>query len=147
MIKNEFPPNYNQIKNFFPNCEERKAVFTYFPYIYNPFNQVITPDLEHHEKVHIKQQGDNPQGWWDKYCTDSQFRYEMELDAYSQQYKFLKEHHTLYETDKGDVKVRTFSAKTLNKLLDQMASALTGDLYQLKLDYGKIRAQIRLYGN
>lgn len=67
----------------------KDTVFAYRDAIYNPNNVPITPDLEVHEAVHLKQQGKLPIDWWIKYLTDPQFRLEQEIEAYRAQFTFI----------------------------------------------------------
>ena len=130
-ISTEKPPNYDLILHHFPNCEKQKAVFTYGDIIFNPFfNVLITPDLEKHEEVHSKQQGDNPLMWWDRYFKDKEFRLREELLAYASQYRFVKD--TL-KNQNGLV----------NWLLEKLAEALSSELYKLDISYGEAKSKIR----
>ena len=63
------------------------AVFAYSPYIYNPSNNLIDIFLYKHECVHITQQGNDPDKWWQRYFNDNNFRKEQEISAYQVQYK------------------------------------------------------------
>lgn len=82
-----YPPNIEKIRAAFPL--RKNTVFTYGDTIYAPdmMNRLL-PDLEAHEKTHEIQQGADPEGWWDKYIADPQFRYTQELWAYQNQYRF-----------------------------------------------------------
>jgi len=87
-IVDGFPPNYNKIvKHFKP---PPNAGFTYGEIIYCPGvkEEKIDDDFLVHEGVHRKQQGDNPEAWWDKYFIDPKFRLEQEIEAYRTQFKF-----------------------------------------------------------
>lgn len=127
-ILNEFPPNYKEIKAKFPNLEESKPLFAYGDTIYNPFNAVVTPDLEVHEAVHSVQQGDEPEKWWDEYLKNPQFRLEMEIQAYAAQYKYFKD---------------SVPAKVSRWLLERTALALSGELYGNLISYGEAESKIR----
>lgn len=53
----------------------------------------LPADVDAHERVHLQQQGGTAEGaaaWWEKYLSDPVFRYEQELQAYREQYRFLK---------------------------------------------------------
>ena len=74
-IVDGFPPNYNKIvKHFKP---PPNAGFTYGEIIYCPGvkEEKIDDDFLVHEGVHRKQQGDNPEAWWDKYFIDPKFKF------------------------------------------------------------------------
>lgn len=90
----EFPPNYADICAAIPAVAKNKAiVFVYAPNIYSPAGIELRPDLIAHEEVHVTRQGDDPQGWWDKYLVDKDFRLREELAAYQVQYKYMEQHY------------------------------------------------------
>jgi len=84
----DYPPNFELIKAAFPLVKEN--VFAYAPDIYNPNKNYLDPIVIKHEEVHIKQQGDNPEQWWQRYIVDSAFRFSQEAEAYQDQYKNLQ---------------------------------------------------------
>ena len=88
MILNEQPPNLLQIQmaGMRPQFD---TLFPWSPDFYNPSGVDIPADIMIHEAVHIRQQGKNPQAWWDKYILDKGFRLEQELEANKWQYKFI----------------------------------------------------------
>lgn len=51
----------------------------------------ISSFLMVHEEVHMKQQGDNPEVWWDKYLTNTKFRFDQEVEAYRAEYRKICE--------------------------------------------------------
>ena len=74
-----------------PICPTNKGIIiTYGDTIYSKFD--ISPDLVVHEITHVQQQEvlwrDN---WWDRYFEDTAFRLEQELEAYRNQYSFIKQ--------------------------------------------------------
>lgn len=87
-IKIEYPPNIKDLEKAFTLTN--RIVFTYGDTIYNPNNGYLEEAIIKHEEVHSKQQGDNPQEWWDKYLKDVDFRLEQELEAYKVQYKTIQ---------------------------------------------------------
>lgn len=116
-IKDKYPPNIQKIRETFSSYtfDNSQTFFAYLPYIYNPSGIEIPTDLLFHESIHLKQQGNNPEQWWDKYLSDAKFRLEQELEAYRQQYKFAKK-----------------IIKDRNKLaigLMRMANCLSGPMY------------------
>lgn len=132
MLKSDlFPPNYEMIKLVFPNCAEYKPIFAYGDTIYNPFKIEITKDLEIHEEVHSKRQGNNPAEWWGKYLSDREFRLQEEIIAYGTQYAWVS---------KLDMKT-----EIKNWLKDQMAQALSSETYGNLLSYGEAESKIRNY--
>lgn len=70
---------------------ESNVIFTYNGVISTSSGE-MTEDLIAHENTHIEQQarlegwGDE---WWKRYLADDQFRFEQELEAYQNQYKWL----------------------------------------------------------
>lgn len=87
-ILHQLPPNYERIKEAGMNPSEN-AVYTYGENVYNPSGQELPLDVIHHEKVHIKQQGYDPEGWWENYLSDIPFRINQEVEAYAAQYEFM----------------------------------------------------------
>lgn len=61
--------------------------YTYGPICFSP--RELSRDLVVHESVHVTQQGDKPDEWWDRYGDDVDFRYSQELEAYRAQYKYI----------------------------------------------------------
>lgn len=88
---------------------------------------VISEDLFEHEKVHIKQQGKDPDAWWKKYLSDEKFRFEQELEAYQTQYEFAK---NLFVQKK-------LSTGQLLDLLQHYARTLSGSMYGSPVSYEK----------
>lgn len=76
------PPNFEEICAAFPLAKGSTILFAYAPDIYNPNNVSIAPDLIAHERVHIERQGDDPEGWWEQYIADPDFRLEEERLAH-----------------------------------------------------------------
>lgn len=104
-IKNELPPNYEKLRKAFA-VENAEVCYCYGDTIYNPQGKPLKDHLIHHESVHCRQQGDDIEGWWDKYIADPKFRVEQELEAYSEQLKFIRQH---YGRDKARQARRSFA--------------------------------------
>lgn len=83
----EKPPNWEILEKAF-GVKWGNICVTYGNHIYS--SKIISPNVVEHEKVHIKQQGNNPDKWWDKYIKDSKFRLEQEKEAYREQVKYIK---------------------------------------------------------
>jgi hypothetical protein len=126
---NEFPPNYEQIKARF-DLTGTKPLFTYGKIVYNPHNAQMRPDLLVHEEIHVKQQGDNPVEWWEKYLTDDEFRLSQELDAYSVQFGFVKN-------------LKGMSSKKIAWFLEQLATTLSSPMYGNLLTYNQAQIKIK----
>jgi len=84
-----YPPNWEKIKAAFP-ADNAEVVMAYGDTIYSPFALPVRDDLHHHEEVHQRQQGDDPEKWWDRYIADPQFRIGQEAEAYGQQVKYIR---------------------------------------------------------
>ena len=85
-IVRDYPPNIDKIRKVFPIKDN--TVFTYGDTIYAPhITFTLSNDLIVHEETHTRQQGDDPEGWWDRYMEDHEFRFQQELEAYRAQYR------------------------------------------------------------
>ncbi len=127
-ISNHFPPNYAEFLKHFPSLPSQKPIFCYGETIYNPYERTITPDLEVHEKVHSERQGNFVEVWYEKYFRDPGFRLEEEVMAYGTQYAFIKQH---------------MRGELLNWGLENMAAALSGELYGNLCTFGEAKSKIR----
>mgnify|MGYP001563295695 CR=1 FL=1 len=93
VIIGEYPPNIKKIEAVLGKDPiESGVVYTYGSTIYNPHGGYIPDDLMVHEETHMKQHGDDPAAWWDKYLVDPEFRLHEELEAYRNQYKQFRSH-------------------------------------------------------
>jgi hypothetical protein len=87
MIIKGWPPNFERILAAFPNADKPGVIFAHGD-IYNPSGNVIPPALMAHEEVHLnRQRNAGPTQWWDRYLTDSEFRYNEELLAHVAEFK------------------------------------------------------------
>src|SRR4051794_40352326 len=89
-IKNNFPPNIELIRAVLPVPPD--ATFCYGDTIYNPSGKELPQDIQLHESIHSKQQGDDPETWWNRYLIDIDFRRDQEIEAYGEQFAFAKHH-------------------------------------------------------
>lgn len=121
-ILKENPPNYEEICKVFDVVESKSIVFTYGDTIYNPSGGEVSNNLYAHEKVHMKQQGDDPAGWWNKYLVDKKFRLTQEVEAYRKQWKYFVNHNHHIEAQK----------QLLNKIANDLASPIYGNIIDLK---------------
>ena len=134
MIKKDFPPNIDQLKQFFPINETTHPIFTYGEHIYAPYHEHLPPDIVEHENVHIRQQKQftSPDIWWNKYILDKEFRLLQELEAY----------HTQYVWVKGKS-----NGRIAGEALIEMARNLCSPLYGLDVSFGQAEKLIKKYGN
>ena len=108
---------------------EPTTIFPYSPYIYNPSGLDIPQDVMIHEAVHLKQQGENPKEWWEKYIIYKDFRFTQELEANQEQYKFACK----------VLKDRNQRAKSLLAI----ARNMSGEVYNLNVSINKIMEMIK----
>lgn len=87
-IVKSFPPNIEKIRNKF-DLIGHSVIFTYGDTIYSPHSDNLPDHLIHHEEIHTKQQGTNPEEWWGRYLLEDNFRLEQEVAAYKAQYYFV----------------------------------------------------------
>ncbi len=80
------PPNFDQIIGVFPRAARLGVLFCYGDTIYGVLGARLSKALIAHEMTHSSQQGDDPQGWWDHYLTDPQFRLDAEVPAHLAEY-------------------------------------------------------------
>lgn len=91
-IVDEFPPNYKEICKVFDVRDRPTIIFTYGDTIYNPSKIKMPPELLIHEQTHIFQQEKiGAEKWWEQYLTDAKFRLSQELEAYRNQWAYVRE--------------------------------------------------------
>lgn len=125
-IVNENPPNYDKIAKKFDLHES--VVFTYGDTVYVPGGGDIPDHLMVHEQTHEKQQGDNPEAWWDRYLEDDEFRLNQEVEAYRNQLRFVR---------------KKITKKQKSDFLNRIAKDLSGKIYGNIVDYKTARELIR----
>ena len=86
-----YPPNFRKIVKVFPAARGHGVIYTYGDTIFNPGRVDIPPSLLAHEEVHSKRQGTNPdiiEEWWNRYLVDKQFRFDEELLAHQEEFRW-----------------------------------------------------------
>ena len=73
-----------------------------------------------HENVHRLQQGDDIEGWWDKYIEDVDFRLDQEIPAHCAEYQYMADNYNRY--------IRRRSIKLI-------ASRISGPLYNRMIKF------------
>jgi len=123
-----FPPNYLHIKSILG--EHKGNIYTYGDVIYNPTGEKIPEDILIHEEVHSKQQRRyaTSEFWWMKYCTDSNFRLDQELEAYATQLNWIKEN---------------YNNKGVKEALTEYATNLSNPMYKLNITLREAETRIR----
>ena len=116
-IKHKKPPRkiWKAVVKAGMNPNPETVIFTYGDTIYVPSGNPLPEDLIEHESLHTKQQGDDPDAWWERYIKDEDFRIDQEAKAYGKQYAYLCKQH----------KDRNAQARILMNL----ARILSGPLY------------------
>lgn len=111
-----YPPNIESIRAAF-DLTGKKPVFAYGHLLYNPHDLPIEDHLMAHEEVHERQQVayGGISTWWFRYISDAAFRLEQEIEAYREQYRFVKR----------TIKDRNAVARFLHSI----ASDLSGPMY------------------
>ena len=123
------PLIYYFLKLRFPSVPKKEVVIVWANKIYSA--RPISEDVLEHEKVHIKQQGGTNWGaikWYLKYFVSSKFRLNQEIEAYRAQYQFIK---------------RKWSEQKAEKLLELIASYLSGPTYGKIISYSKALKEIQ----
>lgn len=123
-IVDDFPPNIDEITKVFKF--ERGTVYAYGDTIFAPgIGKGVIPDhLMVHEETHQKQQGDNPDTWWEKYLSDAKFRLTEEVEAYRNQYQFAQSH---YERSYWRGLVRKMSKDLSSKMYGNIVDRATAE--------------------
>ena len=128
-IIKDYPPNFNEINSCVHPPED--AIFTYGQDIYNPSGGEIPPDILFHERVHTKQQGQDPKNLWFKWCYDLNFRKEQETEAFALQWKFVKEN---------------IGNKAAKECLDELAEKMQ-KVYNLGISFYEAHTSIRKWNS
>jgi hypothetical protein len=119
------PPNFDAIAKAF---QLRPGVFfAYGPAIYNPDGVEIGPELVAHETAHSKRQDElgGPEGWWNAYIVDPQFRLAEEIIAHRAEYRA---HCRKPDIDKPCNGFRSARLFHLSMIAKRLASPLYGGL-------------------
>lgn len=130
-VLDTYPPNYQNIRITLGDVSSVKPIFCYGKTIHNPFAREVTDDIILHEFIHSKQQGDNPENWWNMYLSNKEFRLDQEAEAYGAQYKFAKE--------------RGVRGSMLSWLKEKLAFELSGSAYGNLCSFGEAQSRIRNY--
>lgn len=90
------PKIYDEIKKHFPHANwEKGLIITYGKDVYCKV-PIIGRHKEVHETVHIRQQAEmGKDKWWALYFENAEFRLLQEIEAYTAEHAFLKDHTEL----------------------------------------------------
>lgn len=84
------PANWDYLVKQFPNIKWENIVVTYGGVIHS--KHPLPPDVLAHEMVHVEQQqGIDKDEYVERFISDKNFRYEMELKAYQVQLRYWAE--------------------------------------------------------
>lgn len=94
-IVNDFPPNIDKIDSVLHVKDRKNVLYAYGDTIFNPGGGSLSDDLIAHEGVHRRQQEEfgSPDGWWDRYLADVDFRLSQEVEAYKTQLAYAGENY------------------------------------------------------
>lgn len=144
-IVEDYPPNFELIQAALPDAGEEQT-YCWGETIYAPDGHEVPPDIIFHESVHARQQGSDPGAWWMRYLSDSQFRLEQELDAYSQQYVFaLRAIERAAEEAPAGHRLDAGKSNLQKRALFDIAQALSSHVYGGLVSYGEAEACLRRY--
>ncbi len=117
VYKRGLPPNYEAICEAFPFVRgNQDIIFTYGNEVFS--NVELQDHLKVHEATHTRQQSKlfmTPKRWWKKYIEDKDFRFNQEVEAYRNQFEFIKDN--LKDKNK------------LHLILRRLARDLSGPIY------------------
>lgn len=127
------PPNFDAIVKVLPKASEPGVMFAYGDKVYFPGGKgPLTRELNDHEAVHLERQShDGVEAWWERYLTDTSFRFNEELLAHRAEYRTYCNRHL------NPVKRAQF-LRTIAKRLasDLYATGLTVDTAMCEIRYG-----------
>lgn len=118
LISTQKPRIYEMIKSRFPEVEWDDGIaITYGNTVYAKYP--LAPDVASHEEIHAYQQeGIDPDEWWKKYLTNTQFRLSQEAEAYKFQAKFIRQ----------VIKDRNTAFKLIHRLAIDLSSPMYGNM-------------------
>jgi hypothetical protein len=126
-VEFSYPPNIEKIRATF--TLHKGIVFTYGDTIFNPDRSNIDPALACHEATHCRQQGDDPESWWERYLVDPQWRVLQEIEAYRAQWKQARKM----------IKDRNIRHKLLMNIARDLSSAIYGNAISFDAAYKAIK--------
>lgn len=90
-ISKDKPVIYERLRAAFGIDWEKGVIITWRGVVYT-ISGKLTPDLEVHEKIHIRQQEEAPDldRWLDLYISTPSFRFKQEREAYKAQADYLR---------------------------------------------------------
>lgn len=98
----EWPPNATE-----EDKKLKNVATSYYGDIYCP-NGPVRDDVIIHEKVHIKQYGNDYEGWLERCQNDTNFLIKQEVEAYATQVEYIRIHVGSKEADESIISFATF---------------------------------------
>lgn len=118
IVRVEYPPIMDKIEQTFGALRGRPVLYSWGEFVYNPLGIIIPKQLMFHEWIHGQRQGKNPEGWWEVYMADTNFRLNEEALAHRGEYDaFCKLH-----------KDRNLRARYLTRVAQKLSSPLYGSM-------------------
>ncbi len=126
----KYPPNYAEICKALPGVKlNQGVVFTYGEDVYVPNGKPLVDHVSVHEAIHIVQQRQRGRdSWWEWYLMDPKFRLREEVEAYRNQWEFLK---------------NNYSRSDRRKILKKLAHSLCGPIYGNAVNYDEAKELIQ----
>lgn len=113
----EIPPIYYKCRDKFGVDWDKGVIFPYGDTIYCKVD--LNEEMMVHEMTHIRQQQKvGVETWWDMYLSDPAFRLTQEVEAYRNQYAFLK----------TVIKDRNKLFREKHKILMHLSSSMYGNI-------------------
>ncbi len=123
------PPNIEAIDAVFGTRGKHGILYAHGGRIYNPSGVAVPGFILTHELTHLWRQGENSDGWWQKYLEDVEFRYDEELQAHKAEL-----HARLQATRDRNLRAKIFmeTAARLSNPLYKSGRALAQALKDIK---------------
>lgn len=119
-VLNARPPIFDKIVAVLPGAAGAGVMFAYAGVVYAPGGTKVSRELDEHERVHIERQGADAAGWWDRYLTDLDFRFEEELLAHRAEYQSYIKRHA--DAVKRHRRLKEIAAKLASPLYGRMTT-------------------------
>lgn len=119
-LQQGLPPNIDLIDMVFHTKDNPYVVYTYGDTLYGlgVTEHNVDMHLWVHESIHERQQGNDPESWWNRYLNDKSFRLSQEVEAYTAQILSYNRYH----------KDRNNQAVFLLKIAGDLASEIYGSM-------------------
>lgn len=123
-VVHDLPPRWPEFVETFgltrETVERRSIAFTFGTRVYFLPDRPMSAELAAHEKVHMRQQRDQVNEWWDRYFVDPEFRASQELEA----------HRVGLATYRKREKDRNMIARFAYEIAVDLAGGLYGDAFR-----------------